>query len=84
LGVDVRGLVDQALAGKPLPTEVPADALRWRLTGLAPTPPAPPEPPSHYALQWAALQRARSKLAAEHHYSRSVYSSPQQDFGPSR
>ena len=82
-GVDVRGLVDKALAGKPLPTEVPADALRWRLTGLAPTPPAP-----GVALQRAALQRARSELApeeaTEHHYSRPVYSSPQQDFGPSR
>lgn len=33
-GVDVTALVDQALAGRPLPTEVPADALLW-LVGRA-------------------------------------------------
>ena len=39
---DARAILEEALAGDPLPTEVPADALWWRTAGLASTRPAPP------------------------------------------
>jgi len=66
-------------------TEVPADALVWRLAGIAPTPPAPPAPPPQDALQRAALRRAAAGLDTEDELMVMAYPpSPAQGMGPPR
>jgi conjugative relaxase-like TrwC/TraI family protein len=90
-GVDVPAAVEEALAVRPLPTEVPADALRWRLAGLVPPPPSStqpersPEPPSDPVLHRTTLLADAPRQATDYERLSEGYSMDRgRGIGPSR
>ena len=77
---DVSTLLDDAFAGEPLPTEVPADALWWRVAGIATTRPTPTKPPPLPVLP-------RPQTAADHHRENELVTHlqrPDRGYGPAR